>query len=231
MIRTVNKWGAGGAVLAAALICGGAQAAPIYLNIDNISVSLGSSHDADVLANPTYGPFQNVTINNSLNNIIDAPSSDAVEFHTQTTHVWVSGGHLELDFDLGVEYDLSELHFWNYHSEGFDVDNILFTFFDDDNVFIDILEVQPVLGNTDGSDGTPITPEDYALSFPTNVRYVNAWLTGSNNQVDFNNIGFTAELSDPNPDPGTPSIPAPLPLAIFGMGLMGMALVRRKPAA
>lgn len=212
------------------LFGGPASATPIYLNDQNVSIALGSSHDAQILANPTYGPFANVVLTQSLANIIDAPSADATEFHNQSTHVWVSGGHLELDFDFGVEYDLSALHFWNYHSEGYDVDNILFTFFDSGLNQVGILEVLPLLGNTTGSDSDPIIPETYALSFPSNAQYVNAWLTGSNGQVDFNNIGFTAVLSDPgngDPDPSNP-IPEPGTFLLIGIGLAGMRLGMRR---
>ena len=72
-------------------------------------------------------PFVNQTTAISLANVIDAPSADASENHiSPTTHVWVSGGSLELDFDFGVEYDLTELHFWNYFTEQFGVDTIDF---------------------------------------------------------------------------------------------------------
>ena len=216
-------------VAALALFGGPANAAPIYLNDQNITVALGSSHDAQVLANPTFGPFANVSITQSLANVIDAPTADAQEFHNQLTHVWVNGGHLELDFNFGVEYDLSALHFWNYHSEAFDVDHILFTFFDSSLNEVGMLEVVPLLGNTTGSDSDPILPETYVLSFPSNVQYVNAWLTGSNGQVDFNNIGFTAVLSDPgNGGPGPSPIPEPGTLLLLGIGLAGLLGVRRR---
>lgn len=35
----------------------------------------------------------------------------AGENHEQGTHVWVSGGTLEIDSDFGIEYDLTTLHF------------------------------------------------------------------------------------------------------------------------
>lgn len=204
---------------------GAAHAAPVYLNDQNITVVLGASHGAS-------NPFANVSLAQSLANIIDAPSAAASELHNQSTHVWVSGGHLELDFDFGVEYDLTTLHFWNYHSEAYDVDDIVFTFYDSSYSQVGLLNVQPLLGNATGSDSDPLFAEDYALNFPSNVQYVNALLTGTNGQVDFNNIGFTAVLSDPDPDPdpgpGPNPVPEPTSLALIGIGLAGFGLMRRR---
>ncbi len=157
----------------------------VYLNDANISVALGASMAPE--------PFANQTTATSLANIIDAPTAASPEDHTQPAHVWVSGGPLELDFDFGVEYDLLELHFWNYFGEGFDVDNIDFTFFDANNSLVGtLLGVAPALG---GGGSNPIFAENYALAFPGKVQFVNAVLTGTNGEVDFNNLGFTGELS------------------------------------
>ena len=189
------------------------NAAPIYLNDQNISVSLGSSMDAE--------PFANRSTADSLSSIIDAPSADAPENHNQSTHVWVSGGSLELDFDLGIEYDLTTLHFWNYFGESFDVDNIDFNFFDSSNNLVgSLLNVMPELGSS------LIFAEDYALSFPSNVQFVNAVLTGTNNQVDFQNIGFTGETSDKVDDPSL--VPEPSSIALLGLGLAYISFLRKK---
>ncbi|WDE00938.1 PEP-CTERM sorting domain-containing protein [Thalassomonas actiniarum] len=188
-------------------LCKAAGATPIYLNHENISVSLGSSMAAE--------PFSNRSTADSLASIIDAPSAEAIETHAQNTHVWINGGNLELDFDFGMEYNLTTLHFWNYFGEGYDVDNIDFNFFDSaHNLVGSLLNVMPALGST------ALSAEDYALSFPSNVQYVNAVISGDNGQVDFNNIGFTGELSSSVPEPGS--------LALFGLGLAGFALSRKK---
>lgn len=155
----------------------------LYLNNQNISVALGASMPAE--------PFANRSTADSLASIIDAPSADAPENHSQSTHVWVSGGALELDFDFGMEYDLKEFHFWNYFGEGFDVDNINLKFFDSSNSLVGSLNVTPQLG---GGGHNPIFAENFALSL-SRVQFVNAVLTGSNNQVDFNNIGFSATVA------------------------------------
>ncbi len=197
-------------LLAGLCLAGAAEAAPIYLNSANISVALGPGMAAE--------PFANRTAAASLASIIDAPTAVAGELHNQSTHVWVSGGTLDLRFDFGVEYDLSDLHFWNYHSESYDVDNIAFTFFNAANVQVGALNAQPLLGGSGGSDANPIFAENYALNFPSNVRFVTAVLTGSNDQVDFNNIGFTAELSDPDPDP----VPEPAMMGLLALGLLGV---------
>jgi PEP-CTERM motif len=210
MNRIHGKW------LAAALALSLPVAAnAVYLNDQNSTVALGPSMSAN--------PFANRTTAASLASIIDAPSATVSEFHNQSTHVWVSGGTLELVFDFQIAYDLTTLHFWNYHSEGFDVDSIDFTFFDASNQFVgSLLDVTPELGGSAPTDATSIFAQDYSLSFPSRVRYVNAVLSGSNGQVDFNNIGFTGTVS-------TPPIPEPATglLLLAGLGIIG-SRVRRK---
>ena len=196
-------------LLAVAVACAGfgsatSLAAPVYLNSSNISVALGASMSAE--------PFANQTTATSLANVIDAPSADAAENHDQPSHVWVSDGTLELDFDFGIEYDLTMLHFWNYFGESYDVDDLDFTFFDASMSQVgQLLDVEPALG---GGGSNPIYAEDYALAFPSKVRFVNVFLSGSNDEVDFNNIGFTGEVSDV-PEPGI----APLLLVGAAAGL------------
>lgn len=168
-----------------------AQAQSIYLNQDNISVSVG--------AGTSPGTFNNTFAGGStIAKVIDAPTADAAEFHNQQTHIWFTansvGGGLELLFDFGQAYDIQTLHFWNYDGEGYDVDEVSFKFFDVGNQQVGALSIQPALGSSPA-----IFSQDIELLAPLNVRYVSAFLTGSNGQVDFQNIGFTAVASVPEP--------------------------------
>ncbi|MFK8031626.1 MAG: thrombospondin type 3 repeat-containing protein [Gammaproteobacteria bacterium] len=165
----------------------------VYLNSSNINVSVGDGTSPGTFNNTFDG-------SQTINKVIDAPSADAEEFHNQTTHVWYSasanGGGLELEFDLLGAYNITTLHFWNYTAEGFDVDNIEFSFFNGDSS-VGSLTIQPELGSSPG-----ITAQDIILDAPLNVTSVVAFLTGSNRQVDFQNIGFTASNSSDNDNDG-----------------------------
>jgi hypothetical protein len=188
-----------------------APAAPVYLNQSNITVSVG--------AGTSPGTFNNTYDNGAtILKVIDAPSADAEEIHDQATHVWFTadsvGGGLELSFDFLEGYDITTLHFWNYVEESFDVDNVDFTFFDSGNTQVGTLSIQPALGSSPG-----IRAQDIVLAAPLNVRYVTAFLTGSNRQVDFQNIGFTAEPT---------VVPAPGALWLLGTALVGLASRVRK---
>lgn len=196
----------------AGLAAAGPAAAQTYLNGSNITVTVG--------AGTSPGGFNN-TFNNgaTITKVIDAPSAAAEEFHNQQTHIWYTadslGGGLELRFDFQTEYDLSVLHFWNYTSEDYDVDSVSFTFYSGANVQVGTLSVAPALGSSPG-----IRAQDITLAAPLNVRYVTAFLTGSNRQVDFQNIGFTADVSAPIPEPETASLMA--------LGLVGLLLAARR---
>lgn len=190
-----------------------ASAVPIYLNQDNISVALGAGTSPGSYNNTFSG-------GQTINKVIDAPTAAAEEFHNQTTHIWYtadqSGGGLELLFDFGQEYDISTLHFWNYTNEAYDVDKVDFTFFNSSNSQVGNLTVYPALGSSPG-----IAAQDIVLAAPLNVEFVTAFLTGSNKQVDFQNIGFTAEVSTTVPDSG-------MTLALFGIGLGALGAVKRR---
>jgi len=201
-------------------IVGTASAAPVYLNISNITVEVGPG--------TSPGSFNN-TFNSgqTINKVIDAPSAAAEEFHNQTTHIWYTaeqvGGGLELLFDFGLEYDITTLHFWNYTGESFDVDTVDFTFYNALDQLQGTLAVNPALGSSPG-----IQAEDIPLAAPLNVRYVTAFLTGDNRQVDFQNIGFTADVSDDQTQPPTPGVPSPGTLALLGLGLIGYRFANRR---
>lgn len=181
-----------------------------YLNIDNISVEVGPG-TSDGSFNNTFNGGQ------TIDKVIDAPTADAEEFHNQTTHIWFTatepGGGLELLFDFGEGFDITTLHFWNYTSEGYDVDQIDFTFFDESSTQVGTLAIAPALGSSPG-----IRAQDIPLAAPLNVQFVTAFLTGSNRQVDFQNIGFTG-VTSVIPEPGT--------ALLLGLGLSGLAASRR----
>jgi hypothetical protein len=89
------------------------------------------------------------------------------------------------------------------------VDNIAFTFFNSSNVEVGAVSLAPALGSSPG-----IRAQDLALAAPLNVRYVTAFLTGTNRQVDFQNIGFTAEVS---------AVPEPATTLLMALGIAGIA--------
>ena len=189
------------------------SAVPVYLNQSNITVEVG--------ANTSPGTFNNTFANGAtIDKVIDAPSADAEEFHDQATHIWFTadevGGGLELIFNFGLDYDITTLHFWNYTGEAYDVDNIDFTFFNYANNQVGSLSIQPDLGSSGG-----IEAQDIDLPAPLNVRRVTAFLTGSNREVDFQNIGFTAEVSAVQP----------VPEAASTLGLMALAFACGIPLA
>ncbi len=165
-----------------------AAAQPVYLNDDaGVTVALGASMPAE--------PFQNRTTASSLASIIDLDNASVADTHAQSTHVWITDLSLELDFDLGASYDLTTMHFWNYFTESFDVDDIDMIFFDEAGTEIgQILDLAPSL-----SAGNPVTAENIEIAFPSGVRFINMTLSGTNGEVDFQNIGFTGTLVPPAP--------------------------------
>ncbi len=200
--------------LAAVVLPAGVEAwaDPVYLNNTNITVEVGPGTSPGSFNNTFSG-------GNTIEKVIDAPSADAEEFHNQGTHIWFTasqvGGGLELLFDFGQEFDISTLHFWNFTSESFDVDNVDFTFFNSANDQVGALSIVPALGSSPG-----IRAEDIPLAAPLNVQFVTAFLSGSNREVDFQNIGFTAEVSEPIPEPSS--------VALLGAVAVGVAWRRRR---
>jgi len=206
-----------------------AVSVPIYLNSTNISVSVGSG-TTSATSNNTFGSGGNQF---TIEKVIDAATATSLELHNQSTHIWYSGGGpgagLELLFDFGQQYDLETLHFWNFFGETFDVDNIEFSFFDENSTSVGSLSIAPELG-----DFPSIAAQDIDLAAPLNVQFVTAFLTSTNQQIDFQNIGFTASLSTDrctiNPsDPvcGSIGVPEPTGGAILLASLIGGGLLRR----
>jgi hypothetical protein len=189
-------------------------AASTYLNNTNITVAVGPGTSA--------GTFNNTfDSGRTIGKVIDAPSAGAEEFHDQATHIWFTadqvGGGLELRFDFGARYDISTLHFWNYTEESYDVDDISFSFYSASNALVGSLAVSPELGSSPG-----IRAQNIVLAAPLNVQYVTAVLSGTNRQVDFQNIGFTADVSAPIPEPGT--------FGLIGLGALALAAAHRRRA-
>ena len=219
-------------------------AAPIYLNnLTPISAVVGTNTTMTNARNTFGGSNQPVSevIGMELTRAIDAPSADASEVHNQLTHNWFSGADdavLEIVFDFGEEYAITELHFWNYDGEGCDVDFIEFSFFD--GSFSPVgspISLMPALGSTPN-----IFAEDISLVSPLNVQSVTALLSGSNGEVDFQNIGFTAELTsdicteDPDLDvcqdnggsnPPPAGVPLPGTFLLIAAGLLALRWPRR----
>ena len=71
------------------------------------------------------------------------------------------------------------MHFWSYTSEDFDVDSVMLTFFDAANTLVGSLR----LIRPQARPG--ILAQDIGLAAPLNVRYVTAFLTGSNAEAGF----------------------------------------------
>jgi hypothetical protein len=193
------------------LVAGSAAAQTVYLNKENISVSVGSG--------TSPGSFNNTFANGAtIQKVIDAPSAIASEFHDQQTHIWFTsnnvGGGLQLLFDFQKSYDIKTLHFWNYDEESYDVDSLAFSFYDASNLQIGSLSITPALGSSPA-----IFAQDIPLAAPLNVRYVSAFLTGSNREVDFQNIGFTASVS---------AVPEPESYALMVVGLMALGAYSRR---
>lgn len=160
-----------------------------FFNFENLTVELGASMSPE--------PFANRSAADSLASIINLPDADATEFHTQSEHVWINGGHLELEFTLLAPARLDTFHFWNYHGEGYDVDRVLLTCYDASDQVVAVYDlVDPVLGNSTGSDSTPIAAQDFPIGTSAIVTRMNALLTGSNGQVDFNNMAFTGRVAE-----------------------------------
>ena len=197
-------------------LCSAAHAAPVYLNSNNMSVSVGAGTGVGS-SNNTFANGQ------TIDKVIDAATAETEEFHNQTTHIWYSftdpTDGLELIFDFDQSYDISTLHFWNYDGEFFDVDQVDFSFFDELGALLGTQTLLPALGTSPA-----ITAQDISLVSPLNVSSVSAFLTGSNGQIDFQNIGFTADISAPP----IGAVPLPASSLMLVAGLVGLGSMRRR---
>jgi len=79
------------------------------------------------------------------------------------------------------------LHFWNFTGESYDVDNIDFMLYDSSNALLGNLSIMPELRSASG-----ILAPDSSLSVSLNTQYVITFLTDTNRQVDFQNIGCSS---------------------------------------
>ncbi|MBT8447602.1 MAG: LamG domain-containing protein, partial [Gammaproteobacteria bacterium] len=134
----------------------------VYLNDERITVSLLSP------AALTGG---------TVANVIDAVSAEVTDPHNAVSHVYNSGGPVQLRFDLQASYDMYTLHFWNYFGEAFDTDQADFTFYDRSGNQVGQLSIMPQLGV--GS----INAEAFNLDGFDNVRVIEVTLTGTNGEV------------------------------------------------
>lgn len=215
-----KQWIFAAAMSAIAGISSTTLAAPVYLNQANTTVELGDDTTAGNWNNTiTAGGYS--SLGDALIKVIDAPSADATEFHSQPSHIWYTtqaGGGLELEFTFDTEYDISTLHFWNYNGgDTYDVDSIDFAFYNASNMLQGTYSIDPLPPGNAGA----IEAQDFLLAAPLNVQYVTAFLGTTNGQIDFQNIGFTAEVSTPV-DPGPTPVPAPGTVALLAMGIIGL---------
>ena len=149
-------------------------------------------------------------------NLVDAPSARSPDRHTQQSHVYLSGDDLRFELDLGRPYDLFKLHFWNYSGETFDVDTATVTFFDPRGVPVSSFRFEPQRGQA------IIHAEDFRL--PTSARGVEVarfLVQGSNQNVDFINVGFSATPVNRPPEATSGQVSTtkntPLPIVLSGV--------------
>lgn len=148
-------------------------------------VSVGSRSNA-------AGNFVNLNATQSLRNAIDCLGPGGTEVHSQTSHVWWAPQPLELVFDLDREYTITDVLFWNYYEDFYDVDRIDFTFISAVGNRVDYFVIPRDGINPDGAHQNPIIAERFALPRPTPASRVLAYMTSDHGSVDldFQNIEF-----------------------------------------
>jgi hypothetical protein len=164
----------------------------IYLNAANgLTVSVGPR------SNPS-DRFVHVGALQSLANVISLDNNETdTEAQTQNEHVsWRPAPFLELLFDLGDTYDLDAVHFWNYFTEQYDVDQVEFEFIDLANATVGNVTVTPATGvNSAGANSNTIVAKTFTLAENIRFRRVTTLLSSTNGELHFNNIGFTASCA------------------------------------
>lgn len=175
------------------LMVSGMPAHALYLNQTNMTVTTPSA---------TSNPFLGMSWEEGLRRLIDAPSAEALEYHDVTTHVHVFDSRITFEFDFGRELTLESIHFWNFHTDDLDVDNVFGALRDGDRNELRLVSFLPRSGGVAHSDITPIAAETFVYH-QTGVRYVTLQLRNDNQAfgLDLQNIGFT--VADPIPEPTT----------------------------
>ena len=169
--------------------------AGIQLCPSNVTVQVGPR------SNPSGG-FVNVNEAQSLKNAIECRDVNDPEVHTQATHVWWNPAPLELIFTFDRPYDLQSLNFWNYFGESYDVDEIVMDFYDESDNFVDQVQYFPILGQGPNGNSNPVLAEVFTFSqVIPNVRRVEALISSTNNEIDFQNFVFRT------PSFGAPTLP------------------------
>jgi hypothetical protein len=166
----------------------------------------------------TIADFSPPAIAGLVDNAIDAPTVLASDPHTVSSHVY-TGADITLELDLGDDYDLEYLHFWNYTSETFDADDVSVTFRDAQGAEVTTFDFQP------RTSQAPIYGQDFPLSGAFAVRTVEVLLSGSNSETDFQNIGFTGRATSDVPALGPA---AQVVLAALLAGAAGHRLARAR---
>lgn len=117
-------------------------------------------------------------------NITDAPSALSFDPHTEQSHVWGQDEPVSLLLELDNTYYIEQMHFWNFTGEGYDVDEIKATFYNEADAVIKEVTVAPQTGFES------ILAEDFAID-AAGVSYIRVVLSATNNEVEFQNLGFS----------------------------------------
>ena len=171
----------------------------MFLNSDYISVELVSP----------------ASISGLVDNAVDAQFvGESDVHHNANTHIYTGSGPIVLRFDLLGSFDIYKVHFWNYFSEQYDVDDVQLEFYGANDTLLGSYQYLPL------SSIDPSFAETRTFEQVHGVDYVIATLSGSNGAVDFQNIGFTAIPSS--------ALNVPIPLAFVGVLLVLLVWVMWK---